>query len=320
HYHLLVYKQPQPLTFLFFSLSCSLTSHNHRHFPMSSSPTTTTTTVHGEPDRRTYWCHECDMSLSLLSPTSSVSSPLVCPQCDLDFLERMDDESSPTLFDVTIGDGEQNDHDDDDDDDEDWCFVDPTVNSDDNFLLDSPYLHRLLRHLASENSGSSSSSSSSSSLLKSSDIDSIPTIQISSSILSSDPDPDSVLLCAVCKEDFSVGESAKRLPCSHIYHSDCIVPWLSDHNSCPLCRFELPAAAKKAETVGGGGSDARIRLSDLASIVDGDEEEDDWLGIRNALRRLARRHEQMRLGVGEMERSLARTVSGLENAMRRERD
>ncbi|KAJ0246610.1 RING-type E3 ubiquitin transferase [Hirschfeldia incana] len=280
---------------------------------MSSS--TTTTTVHGEPDRRTYWCHECDMSLSLLSPASS---PLVCPQCDLDFLERIDDdESSPTLFDVTIGrDGEQNDHDDEDDDDEeeDWCFVDPTVNSDDNFLLDSPYLHRLLRHLASENtSGSSSSSSSSSS--KSSDIDSIPTIQISSSILCSDPDPDSVLLCAVCKEDFAVGESAKKLPCSHIYHSDCIVPWLSDHNSCPLCRFELPAK-KKA----GGGSDARIRLSDLASIVDGDEEEDDWLGIRNALRRLARRHEQMRLGVGEMERSLARTVSGLENAIRRERD
>ncbi|KAG2258705.1 hypothetical protein Bca52824_077999 [Brassica carinata] len=190
----------------FFLPSCSLTSHNHRHFPMSSSPTTT---VHGEPDRRTYWCHECDMSLSLLSPTSSVSSPLVCPQCDLDFLERMDDESSPTLFDVTIGDGEQDDHDDDDDEEEDWCFVDPTVNSDDNFLLDSPYLHRLLRHLASENSGSSSSSSSSSSaassLLKSSDIDSIPTIQISSSMLCSDPDPDSVLLCAVCKEDFTVG-------------------------------------------------------------------------------------------------------------------
>ncbi|ESQ44079.1 hypothetical protein EUTSA_v10006114mg [Eutrema salsugineum] len=296
---------------------------------MSSSitTTTTTTTIHGEPDRRTYWCHECDMSLSLLSSSSSVSSPLLCPQCRIDFLESMDDESPSTLFDVTIGDFEEDEdgeHDDDDDDEEDWCFVDPTVNSDDNFLLDSPYLHRLLRHLASENSGSSSSSSSSSasSLLKSSDIDSIPTIQISSSMLcstdddDSPPDPESVLLCAVCKEDFSVGESARRLPCSHIYHSDCIVPWLSDHNSCPLCRFELPTAA----SVGTGGSEAdmRIRLSDLATIVDGDEEEDDWLGIRNALRRLARRHEQMRLGVGEMERNLARTVSGLGIAVRRE--
>ncbi|KAL0714769.1 hypothetical protein Bca4012_021748 [Brassica carinata] len=273
-----------------------------------------TTTVNGEPDQRTYWCHECDMSISLLSSLSSDSSPLLCPQCRLDFLERMDDESSPTLFDVTIGDGEHDD-DDDDDEEEDWCFVDPTVNSDDNFLLDSPYLHRLLRHLASENSGSSSSSDSS--LLRSSVIDSIPTIQISSSMLCSDPDPDSALLCAVCKEDFAVGESARRLPCTHIYHSDCIVPWLSDHNSCPLCRFELPAA-KRADS-----EEMRIRLSDLATIVDGggDEEEDDWLGIRNALRRLARRHEQMRLGVGEMERSLARTVTGLENAMmRRERD
>ncbi|KAL1196604.1 putative E3 ubiquitin-protein ligase RHC1A [Cardamine amara subsp. amara] len=274
----------------------------------------TTTTVHGEPEQRTYWCHECDMSVSILS--SSDSSPLSCPHCRLDFIERMDDESSSTLFDVTIA-GFDEEH---EDDDEDWCFVDPTVNSDDNFLLDSPYLHRLLRHLASDNSGSSSSSSSSSSLLKSSDIDSIPTIQISSSMLcstdDSDPDPDSVLLCAVCKEDFVVGESARRLPCNHIYHSDCIIPWLSDHNSCPLCRFELPTAAKGES--GGSEAEMRIRLSDLATIADGNEEEDDWLGIRNALRRLARRHEQMRLGVGEMERNLARTVSGLGIALIRD--
>ncbi|XP_010473824.2 PREDICTED: E3 ubiquitin-protein ligase RDUF2-like [Camelina sativa] len=268
------------------------------------------------------------MSLSLLSSSDSDSdsSPLLCPQCGLDFLERMDHDSSSSssnLFDVTIGDFEEegvddgDNDDDDEEDEEDWCFVDPTVNSDDNFLLDSPYLHRLLRHLASDNSGSSSSSSSStsssssSSLLRSSDIDSIPTIQISSSMLCSTDGSDPGLLCAVCKDDFVVGESARRLPCSHIYHSGCIVPWLSDHNSCPLCRFELPTATKV-------GSE-RIRLSDLATITaDGDDVEDDWLGIRNALGRLARRHEQMRLGVGEMERNLARTVSGLGIGMRRE--
>lgn len=49
------------------------------------------------------------------------------------------------------------------------------------------------------------------------------------------------LACAICKDSLSVGTIVNQLPCSHIFHSPCIFPWLNVRNSCPLCRFELPA-------------------------------------------------------------------------------
>lgn len=66
-------------------------------------------------------------------------------------------------------------------------------------------------------------------------IQALPVIKITNDLMDSDSSQ-----CAVCKDSFELGEEAKQMPCKHIYHSDCILPWLEMHNSCPVCRYELP--------------------------------------------------------------------------------
>lgn len=65
-------------------------------------------------------------------------------------------------------------------------------------------------------------------------VDAMPSFQIAEKHLGHD------LHCAVCKDAFEIGEQALEMPCKHIYHSDCILPWLSQHNSCPVCRHAMP--------------------------------------------------------------------------------
>ncbi|XP_057345557.1 E3 ubiquitin-protein ligase RNF126 isoform X1 [Manis pentadactyla] len=47
------------------------------------------------------------------------------------------------------------------------------------------------------------------------------------------------LECPVCKDDYALGEHVRQLPCNHLFHDGCIVPWLEQHDSCPVCRKSL---------------------------------------------------------------------------------
>jgi len=45
--------------------------------------------------------------------------------------------------------------------------------------------------------------------------------------------------CAVCLEDFQPKEEVMTTPCNHMFHEECIVPWVKSHGQCPNCRFTL---------------------------------------------------------------------------------
>lgn len=62
-------------------------------------------------------------------------------------------------------------------------------------------------------------------------IDSLPTVCVNAENAGTE--------CKVCQEEFSQNENVLEMPCKHLYHSDCIVPWLKLHDTCPVCRYSL---------------------------------------------------------------------------------
>ncbi|KAK8617465.1 hypothetical protein V6N13_080381 [Hibiscus sabdariffa] len=102
-------------------------------------------------------------------------------------------------------------------------------------------------------------------------IEALPSVNITKNDLNSEFNQ-----CAVCMDEFEEGTEAKQMPCKHLYHKDCILPWLELHNSCPVCRHELPTDDPDYErrangvqgTGGGNGS------GDSGQRSDGDNQPD----------------------------------------------
>ncbi|PVU89605.1 hypothetical protein BB561_005263 [Smittium simulii] len=50
---------------------------------------------------------------------------------------------------------------------------------------------------------------------------------------------DSLEICSMCIEDFSVGNKLRILPCNHKFHASCIDPWLLNQSAlCPICKVD----------------------------------------------------------------------------------
>lgn len=46
--------------------------------------------------------------------------------------------------------------------------------------------------------------------------------------------------CIICISNIELNSDTLLLPCGHMFHEECIKTWLQKHNTCPVCRFELP--------------------------------------------------------------------------------
>ncbi|KAG0263964.1 hypothetical protein BG011_007685 [Mortierella polycephala] len=64
-------------------------------------------------------------------------------------------------------------------------------------------------------------------------IDSIPIYSITTEEL------DAKTECSVCKDEFTKQDTCLKLKCKHVFHQDCIKPWLKMNGTCPTCRFAL---------------------------------------------------------------------------------
>ncbi|GMP67606.1 hypothetical protein CsSME_00027536 [Camellia sinensis var. sinensis] len=45
--------------------------------------------------------------------------------------------------------------------------------------------------------------------------------------------------CAICLDDFEPKQWVTLTPCNHMFHEECIVPWVKSHGQCPVCRFAI---------------------------------------------------------------------------------
>ncbi|KAK7272055.1 hypothetical protein RJT34_28425 [Clitoria ternatea] len=227
-------------------------------------------TTHATPS---YWCYSCTRFIHL-----SDQHHVVCPHCQHGFVEEVQPGQSPALslfadgfhpsrrqafrrrrrhattrspFNPVIvlrGPGEDNEGSSfelfyDDGDGTGLRPLPPTMSE---FLLGSGFDRLLEQFSQIEINGFGRAENPPASKAA---IESMPTIEIAEEQVETEAH------CAVCKEPFELGSEAREMPCKHLYHSDCILPWLSMRNSCPVCRHELPSDQTPTESRVGGQID-----------------------------------------------------------------
>ncbi|KAK5686985.1 hypothetical protein LTS10_001121 [Elasticomyces elasticus] len=78
------------------------------------------------------------------------------------------------------------------------------------------------------------------------------------------------LKCTVCVSNFEVAEEVVTLPCTHLFHIECLSSWMVQGHECPNCRYKLAATVddEDAHTVAQTGAEEMGGLVDEGDGAD----------------------------------------------------
>ncbi|KAM9274459.1 E3 ubiquitin-protein ligase RNF128 [Morus bassanus] len=85
------------------------------------------------------------------------------------------------------------------------------------------------------------------------------------------PDGDS---CVVCLELYKPNEVVRILTCNHLFHKNCIDPWLLEHRTCPMCKCDILKALGVEVDIEEGAESVQATVSSRTSNVPTVNEED----------------------------------------------
>ncbi|KAF9145847.1 hypothetical protein BGX30_006330 [Mortierella sp. GBA39] len=74
--------------------------------------------------------------------------------------------------------------------------------------------------------------------------------------------------CAICIEEYEVGDQLRELPCKHFFHSQCIDPYFKDyHGICPVCKRDYSEAGKVSSNARRQTSRASLRVEQPSGVA-----------------------------------------------------
>ncbi|CAO2199257.1 unnamed protein product [Urochloa humidicola] len=72
-------------------------------------------------------------------------------------------------------------------------------------------------------------------------------------------------ICCICLSKFSNNEDLRELPCTHVFHMECIDKWLQINALCPLCKAEIGGSKSVPETGSGAPPEDNRVVNDVES-------------------------------------------------------